>query len=282
MLESSLFKQNAFVTLTYSDQNLPDPPHLDVVEHQLFMKKLRERVAPLKIRFLAVGEYGDETWRPHLHYALFGIAPCPRYDGSPRYHCADPHCQPCRLIYETWGKGRITNTPFTIQRARYLARYTIKKMTHASDPRLVERGLTPEFKRQSLKPGIGAGILDKVAATIVRYDLLSPEGDVPVTLRHGDQELPLGLYLRRKLRKALGRDEKAPPLLAVTPEQKELLYVRLIAASSEFTAQEKMDAQLDAGRRIRQIREEEKQKNIARVRRVHAREKIYGQSKGKI
>ena len=36
--EASLHKQNAFITLTYSDDNLPDPPTLRVDHFQKFMR----------------------------------------------------------------------------------------------------------------------------------------------------------------------------------------------------------------------------------------------------
>lgn len=61
----------------------------------------------------------------------------------------------------------------------------------------------------SLKPGIGADFMHEVASTLLEYDLhLLP--DVPNSLRHGSRTLPLGNYLVRKLRKAVGKDEKAP------------------------------------------------------------------------
>lgn len=85
-------------------------------------------------------------------------------------------------------------------------------MTRFDDPRLGNRH--PEFARMSLKPGIGAGVLEAVAATITRYNLLTPQGDVPVTLRHGDLEWPLGRYLRKQLRKKLGLNEKSPETLS--------------------------------------------------------------------
>ena len=112
--------------------------------------------------------------------------------------------------------------------ARYVARYVIKKMTRFDDPRLGNRH--PEFARMSLKPGIGAGILDNVATVITRYNLLTPEGDVPVTLRHGGLEWPLGRYLRKQLRRKLGLDERSPQVLSAeasykafhSPQQQEM------------------------------------------------------------
>lgn len=81
--------------------------------------------------------------------------------------------------------------------AQYIAGYCMKKMTQHSDIRL--RGRHPEFTRMSLKPGIGADAMWNVASEILKYDL-DQARDVPLTLRHGSKELPLGRYLRNKLR----------------------------------------------------------------------------------
>lgn len=212
MLEAGLNADNSFVTLTYAT----DPVSLDPHHHRQFMDALRKRLQPLRVRFYMVGEYGEKNDRPHLHYVLFGFPAC-RRSGQPnkkRYRC----CAPCDLIEEVWGKGFIKNLPLEMGSARYVARYVIKKMTRFDDPRLGNRH--PEFSRMSLKPGIGAGVLDSVAATITRYNLLTPEGDVPVTLRHGDLEWPLGRYLRKQLRKKLGLDERSPNVLSAEASYK--------------------------------------------------------------
>lgn len=88
-----------------------------------------------------------------------------------------------------------------------MAGYVMKKMG-VTDPRLF--GRYPEFARMSLKPGIGLGMMDEVASSMLQFDLETTESDVPVALRHGKKLLPLGTYLRRKLRQRIGRDEKTP------------------------------------------------------------------------
>lgn len=205
MLEAGLNADNAFVTVTYAD----DPYSLSPGDHRRFMDALRKRLSPMRVRFYAVGEYGDKSFRPHFHYALFGYPSCRGASTKPgKYRC----CSACDLIEEVWGKGLIKNLPLEIGSARYIARYVVKKMTRWDDPRLGNRH--PEFCRMSLKPGIGYGALKRVALTIARYDLLSPEGDVPVTLIHGTTHWPLGRYLRKKLRKELGLNEIAPHVLS--------------------------------------------------------------------
>jgi len=212
MLEQGLQADNAFVTLTYRPHPDPDKDvwSLEPKHNRQFMDALRKRLAPKKIRFYMVGEYGEKNMRPHFHYALFGYPSCNRRPGRRSYRC----CAPCDLLEDVWGKGFISNDPLEIGSAKYIARYVIKKMTRFDDPRLGNRH--PEFARMSNRPGIGHGVLERIAALITRYNLLNAQGDVPVTLRHGSTELPLGRYLRKKLRRHLGLDERSPPIL--TPE----------------------------------------------------------------
>lgn len=96
----------------------------------------------------------------------------------------------------------------TDKSANYIAGYVTKKMTHSSDIRL--DGKHPEFARMSLNPGIGAGAMHNVASAIMQYGLEERE-DVPIGLRYGAKVMPLGKYLRRRLRKLVGRDPQAPP-----------------------------------------------------------------------
>lgn len=64
--------------------------------------------------------------------------------------------------------------------------------------------------KMSLKPGLGLGFMDEVASTILGNDLEKEYEDVPVSLRHGKVKWPLDAYLRRNLRKRIGRDETIP------------------------------------------------------------------------
>lgn len=83
VLEAKKYKYNYFVTLTYDDHFLPDRNSLDPKDLQLFIKRLRKHYSKkypgIKIRFLASGEYGDISWRPHYHIILFN---CPIDDLS--------------------------------------------------------------------------------------------------------------------------------------------------------------------------------------------------------
>lgn len=212
MLETLDHGDCTFVTLTYSDQYLQGNTSLSPIDLQLWLKRLRfsylhSSMARLtnrpRLRYYAVGEYGDQTQRPHYHVALFGYPNCRRIQSRFRKGSC---CPPCDLILSTWAKGQVFLGSLELHSAQYIAGYVTKKMTKSDDPRL--NGRYPEFCRMSLKPGIGLNHMHDVASTLL--NLASPQGDVPVSLRHGGRQLPLGRYLRRKLRTMIGKDEKAP------------------------------------------------------------------------
>ena len=64
--ESQCHSENSFITLTYDEEHLPEHGTLDKQDLKNFIKLLRYRIAPLKIKYLAAGEYGSEenTHRP--------------------------------------------------------------------------------------------------------------------------------------------------------------------------------------------------------------------------
>ena len=70
--EASLYENNCFLTLTYSDDCLPNGNDLIYRHFQLFMKRLRKRFGS-NIRFYMCGEYGDLFGRPHYHACLFNF-----------------------------------------------------------------------------------------------------------------------------------------------------------------------------------------------------------------
>lgn len=234
LLEAALHGQNCFVTLTYSDENmvyaissrLPTlvPEHL-----QEFLKRLRKAIYPSRVRYYLIGEYGDESSRPHYHGILFGLPPC--VHGSTRMQ-RERCCSICTLLATTWQKGGVLVGTLSSESAQYVAGYVMKKMGR-NDMRLL--GRYPEFSRQSLKPGIGVGMMDEVASTMLQFDLETTESDVPVALRHGRKMLPLGRFLRRKLRQRIGRDVKTPQV-EIDRYQAEMSDVRKSAfdASQSF------------------------------------------------
>lgn len=224
MLEAYQHGDNAFATLTYDDDHLPVRHGLPTVfendglaslvmdDLSDFMKRLRDRIKPQKVRFYGVGEYGEESWRPHYHVALFGFPTCARLRTRRRFGSGAPVwkgcCAICELVGEVWGKGNVDLGVLEVDSAQYVAGYVTKKMTKRDDIRL--RGRAPEGSRMSNRPGIGRDAMWEVAHSMMKFNLDEREADVPSALRHGKRELPLGRYLRMELRKMLGRDPKTP------------------------------------------------------------------------
>lgn len=208
MLEALCHGFNSFWTLTYSEEELQrtnpnGSPQLSPAHVQNFLKRFRKKVSPLSIRFYAVGEYGEQTMRPHYHLALFGFPTCLRGRTN---HLKSNCCWVCDLVKSSWGHGGVDAGDLTPASAAYLAGYVTKKMTRADDPRL--NGLHPEFARMSLRPGIGALATDEVASAVLQLPHLYE--DVPKALRHGANVWPLGRYLVQKIREGAGREKTSP------------------------------------------------------------------------
>lgn len=196
-LEALNHAQSSFVTLTYASDDVRSLVPRDLT---LWLKRLRKHVVRSRVdhsehgrsafRYFAVGEYGDQTERPHYHAALFGFPSCSHAVRVVGEACP---CPPCSAVRKTWGFGHVLVGSLTPHSAGYLAGYVTKKLTSASDTRL--HGRHPEFARMSLRPGIGADAMWDVASVMMQYRL----SKVPTQLRHGSKLLPLGRYLRSKL-----------------------------------------------------------------------------------
>lgn len=64
--------RNSFITLTYNDDFIPLYGSLNYDDWTNFLKRLRLALAPLRIRYYMIGEYGDLNLRPHYHAIIFG------------------------------------------------------------------------------------------------------------------------------------------------------------------------------------------------------------------
>lgn len=225
LLEANLYEANCFATLTYRlDQRSLDPVH-----PQKWLKRLRDRIYPNKIRFFLVGEYGDATFRPHYHAALFGFPTC-EFGQSTYSLRRSSCCAQCDLVRDTWALGHIYLGSLQRESASYLAGYVTKKMTSEGDPRL--EGRHPEFARMSLRPGVGGDALWEVADALLKHDLDVKLPDVPATLRHGPKEMPVGRYLQRRLRTLIGKAPHAPQVV-MDKIDAEMLPLRMAAKNSE-------------------------------------------------
>ena len=180
--EASLHDFNAFITLTYSDSNLPPGGSLHYTDFQLFMKRLRKRVG-MPVRFYCGGEYGElGTVRPHFHACLFGYdfpdkVSFKRSESGERLYTS-------KLLESLWPHGLSSVGSVTFQSAAYIARYCVQKvtgdaakahyMTITEDGEIIHR--ESEFNRMSLKPGIGAKWLEKYRTDVFPRDYVVVNG----------------------------------------------------------------------------------------------------------
>ena len=77
-----MHEENAFITLTYDDEHLPELGSLKFSDFQKFIRRFRKKLARedmkahgvvyRRLRFYHCGEYGDKEGRPHFHAILFG------------------------------------------------------------------------------------------------------------------------------------------------------------------------------------------------------------------
>lgn len=205
LLEQKCHAYSCFVTLTYSDQNIPlkiqYQPKVNVInplikkDLQNYIKRLRNRT-DIPIRYYAVGEYGDKTWRPHYHIVIFGLSACLHES----------------IIKEAWKKqlkpiGHIHLGQLNKDTAKYITGYIIKKLTKNTDPRL--KGLSPEFMlcSRGKEGGIGLPYVKLLASRINTFKY--KEDAIIDKLYHEKKPLPLGGYLTRKLSELTNVSEKA-------------------------------------------------------------------------
>lgn len=229
MLEAKEHVHNAFLTLTYSDENVPSDGNVDSVVLQRFIKRLRKGYSPATFRFYGVGEYGEDTNRPHYHVALFGHPTC--HKGRTHYGTSDVCCPICTLVLETWALGHIFLGQLSPESAAYVAGYVTKKFIWYKD------GLRPPFARMSNRPGIGAGTMEDVSSALLMEDYQGD--DVPTSLVHDGKSWPLGRYLRRRLRTRMGRAIETPQstmdeMAAQVSELREKAYSYAPLGSKKF------------------------------------------------
>lgn len=220
--EASQWPANTFLTLTYDDKHLPPEGQLDAAALQRFIKRLRQharrhrgciahdpRSSP---RYLACGEYGETTGRPHYHPLLFncGFTDRRRVGGAPDKPLYENDC-----LLELWPYGGHRFGDADAGAAgNYVAKYILKKQLRTGLRRLDDGTWinrdgeicpAPPFIRMSLKPAIGNTWLQKYA-TDLRHGYLVTQGGRKQTIPRA--------YLKR-----LERDD--PELLAEIRAAKE-------------------------------------------------------------
>lgn len=259
--EASLHDHNAFLTLTYSPEMMPESGSLDKRHWQLFAKRVRKNLGPF--RFLHVGEYGPKTFRPHYHALMFGCArghPPRRFfddrvlwkvqNGSPLFVSKE--------LEELWGLGQCSIGEVTPASAAYVARYTMKKLTGEQAEEMYRRidlktgeeyYVQPEYATMSRRPGLGAGWFEKYANDTYPSDEVIYEGKRMRPPRYYDalyeRRDPSAILPLRVLRRARAYAAGAAPQGIVVREEGEQSRTRLRVRARVALAKVKFHARED-------------------------------------
>jgi len=212
-----MHQDNYYLTLTYAPEHLPMHGTLKHKDFQSFMKRYRKKYvryaynlakgkteAVNPIRYYMCGEYGETTFRPHYHAAIFGHAFTDleylgkSASGSPMWRSPQ--------FGDLWPLGHHTIQQLTFSSAAYIARYIMKKITGPEAPEYYTRHdpitdqwveVEPEYNRMSTNPGIGKSWFDEFHQT----DAYSKDH-----LVHDGRKLPIPRYYDKLLGK---ENEKA-------------------------------------------------------------------------
>lgn len=207
MHEAQMHDSNCFITLTYNDEHLPDPPSVDIKEWQRFAKSLRKHVG--QFRYVQCGEYGDLNKRPHYHAAIFGqdfYEDRVPWSKSPAGHVL--YRSP--RLEKAWKKGHALIGELTRESAAYIARYVMKKSTGPLADEEYARvntrtgevtAVRPPFLSMSNKPGIGKSWYEVFKADLFPHDEVISGGKKFPVPRYYDNQLPedeLAIYKEKR------------------------------------------------------------------------------------
>lgn len=194
-LESKLWTNNWFLTLTYDETNLYIPDEIEdddgftycredaeidwkgclvPKEAKKFMHDLRQHMERkyknVGIRFMECGEYGDKGERPHYHFILYNL-------DLPLEDLYNPVIKNNEVYYQShtidklWKKGIYNITEVSWNTIAYVARYITKKINgNQSSGMYAEKGQIKEFFNVSRMPGIGQGYFEKYWKDIYKND----------------------------------------------------------------------------------------------------------------
>lgn len=235
ILEASTVQESAFLTMTYSKETCPVDGSVSAPALKLFLRRLSWSIGPF--RYLAVGEYGERSLRPHYHAVIFGRNPT------------------LKQVRAAWSKdgqelGHCFVGTVTRQSLAYCVGYTIKKLSKAEDPRL--GGRAPEFMRCSLRPGIGARAIPFLAtwySSKAGCSWLTSRRDVCSVVRFDGKIYPLGRYLVGKLREAVGIPSSDPLRVEAMLSDKEALEL-LPDYAATMAARRAASGRAAAGKRM--------------------------------
>lgn len=210
-----------FLTLTFNDDTLYNSDNGLITEdgevtlnyrlHQLYMKRLRKNHKGQKIKYFTVGEYGEQTDRPHFHSIIFNASQ--------------------QEILDAWQYGNVHFGEFNEATIRYTLKYALKRIGRVHDKNYVDKSQTRAPERTLISRGIGLEFITKQSNINFYKDDITR----PIT-REGGQKFGLPRYYRDKL---FTESEKlARSVIAYKKMQKESPSTEQLLNARQLTAHE--------------------------------------------
>lgn len=157
--EGKYYKKKCFITLTFDNKKLIDTnsksykyganaSFLWNIEYSKkyvtkFIKRLREKIKPIKIKYFKVGEYGDKNHRPHYHLIIFGynfdkdrVKAEVSKSGKEQFFSEE--------LEELWACGRTRIQDLNNKNIAYISQYSVKKMK-IKDEETFKKNYIPEI-----------------------------------------------------------------------------------------------------------------------------------------
>lgn len=255
MMELPYHSEAWFLTLTYSDDELPCVTYVDddgclcseatlvKADFQKFLKRLRKHFPDSSIHYYAAGEYGSLTKRPHYHAILFFDTPLTSCstnvlhkvsNGYPYY--VNDLIQ--KLWYRSGRKGHSAGfhylTSVSWETCSYVTNYVTKKLSGDLLDAFEEKGLVNPFSLISKRPALGRHFYEDHKDELYSdYSFVFSNGSKPMNIRPPryfdslfDIENHEELCDFKRVRKKL-QDERIQLLL----EESEKTYPELLAAA---------------------------------------------------
>lgn len=180
MLEYADADSAWFVTLTYDDDHVPVSLYGDADtaeprpsytlrkrDLQLFIKRLRKKYGD-GIRYLASGEYGDASYRPHYHAIIFNL-PLEDLELLSKSMRGYLYWR-SRTLDTIWGRGYVTIGAVNFDTCSYVARYVTKKAGKDLSGLYDTLNIEPEFLVMSRRPGLGYKYYESHKDAIYAHD----------------------------------------------------------------------------------------------------------------
>lgn len=158
-----------FITLTFSDDYY-DTATLCKSDVQLFLKRLRKSLKSRKIKYFAVGEYGDLTHRKHYHLILFNV-----------------YFFDIDVIKKCWYYGNVDIGAVQFKSISYVTGYVNKKISDSESDDFEEAGFVPAFRLMS--KNLGTSFIYKNFDEYIRE----------MSFTFSGKKFPIPRYFRQKL-----------------------------------------------------------------------------------